>query len=260
MKIANIELFDNEAMSLINQQPYIGIRLSGGIDSAVLCYIVLKYFPHIKILPITFYNKLRPNAVNSVNNVLSTLKELNPGNKLMPQEIGYFDSTGYVKLPNSKPKSNPKDVFQRKFINHIFYKHRGRLNLILSGVTLNPPVEDQISLGVEDEFPQDRNQTTENTIMEYTHRGYKKYEYRPFRNSNKKEVADVCRELGLFETLFPYTESCETEPEKYKYYQARHNIEYSSPGVEPCQGCWPCREKYWAYGVFDFNTKKRVEI
>ena len=29
---------------------------------------------------------------------------------------------------------------------------------------------------------------------------------------------------------------------------------YTNPGAEPCKVCWPCREKYWAYGLYDFNT------
>lgn len=253
-------MFPIEVVQMLNREQFIGIRLSGGIDSAVLCYIVLKYFPHVKIIPITFINKLRPNAINSVNNVLKILKDLNPNNQLLEQEIGYFDTTGYVvkKIRGTTDKINPKDIFQKQFIKDLFKKYQGNLNLILSGETLNPPMEDQILLGLAGEFPADRNRGRWQLLEKYIADGTEKFEYRPFRNSNKKQVAEVCKELNLMETLFPFTETCETETEKYKKYENRKVIEYVNPGVEPCQCCWPCGEKYWAYGVFDFNTKKRT--
>jgi tRNA(Ile)-lysidine synthase TilS/MesJ len=97
MKIFDIEIFNQNVIDIIDQQEFIGIRLSGGIDSATLCHIVLKYFPHVKILPITFYNVLRPNAIVSVENVLRRLKELNPNHNIIGHETRTFDTTGYVR-------------------------------------------------------------------------------------------------------------------------------------------------------------------
>ena len=264
MKIKNVELFTNDIMDIINSQEYIGIRLSGGIDSAILCYIVLKYMPHVKLLPITFYNKLRPIAESSVNNVLKVLNELNPGNLLMPQEIGRFDTTGFQKIEDYVgPKRHPKDILQRQFVKDLFETHNGKLNFILSGETMNPPLDIQVSLGVEKEFNKDRNEKRENLLNKYQYgaTGPFRYEYSPFRNHTKKDIADVCKELNLMDTLFPVSETCETEIHKYDGYVLKEHfgMTYTRPGVEPCQGCWPCREKYWAYGVFDFNTPKRVK-
>jgi tRNA(Ile)-lysidine synthase TilS/MesJ len=262
MNIKDVELFPEEVVNIMNEQEFIGIRLSGGIDSATLCHIVLTYFPHVKILPITFYNVLRPNALNSVNKVLSVLKELNPTHNIIGHEIGQFDTTGYVRSEiNDGVKRNPKDIFQKQFIKDLFSKYQGKLNFVLTGETLNPPIEEQDRLFPSgNDFPKDRNKLRSQLLYQYSVDNVTKYEYAPFRNYNKKQIADVCRELGLLETLFPVTETCETEPHKYNsYYSKAFDIEYTSPGIEPCQCCWPCREKYWAYGVFDFNTMRRTK-
>ena len=255
MKIKNIEMFTDDVMEIINKQEFIGLRLSGGIDSATLCYITMKYFPHLKIVPITLFNKMRPRAAISVEKVISQLKILNPNSELLPREIGYFDTSGYKRNPNSKVKTHPKDVLHKEFDRYLYDKYEGKLNFIMSGETLNPPISEQqkLMVGTENTFPKDRNQTGE-TLLKGSYKGILRYEYKPFRNYNKKQVAEVVQELGLMSTLFPYTETCETEPHKYRDYYARtFEIEYVDPDNEPCQGCWPCREKYWAYGVFDFN-------
>ena len=262
MKLGKIELFTDDVMEVINQQEYIGIRMSSGIDSAILCHIVLKYFPHIKLMPITFYNKVRPGAIVSMGNVLKVLNELNPNNNLMTQEIGIFETSGFSKpdIPFDNIKRNPKDIFQKQFITDLFDRHNGKLNVILSGETLNPPIEDQIAMGQETEFPEDRNRTRADLLAVYDHNGTTKYEYRPFRNNNKREIADICRELNLMGSLFPVTETCETEPANYKKRLPElYGMTYTAPGIEPCQCCWACREKFWAYGVYDFNTPSRVQ-
>lgn len=262
MKIKDIEIFTDDAMKIINQQEFIGIRLSGGIDSAVLCYLTLKYLPHIKLLPIIMYNKLRPTAENSVNNVLTALRNLNPDSFLMDPEVGIFDTTGFVKIiDDSGIKKHPKDIFQRPFIRGLFDKYNDKLNFVLSGETLNPPLSDQILLGMDHEFLKSRNIKSNDILFQYLYNEKIKYEYSPFRNYDKKQIAEVCKELNLMETLFPYTETCETEPHKYTgYVKEKFGLTFTNPGVEPCQCCWPCREKYWAYGVFDFNTPCRVKI
>ena len=75
---------------------------------------------------------------------------------------------------------------------------------------------------------------------------------------NKKQVAALVKELGLDKTLFPVTETCETEIFMYDIYAKEHNLTYTKPGAEPCKVCWPCREKYWAYGYYDFNNIETV--
>jgi 7-cyano-7-deazaguanine synthase in queuosine biosynthesis len=261
MNIAGIEMFEDEIVDIINQQEFVAIQMSGGIDSTTLCCIMLKYFPHVKVMPITFYNKQRLNTVQSMGKILHALNQMFPNNKLMPPEIGFFDSAGYISDPDNGPtsgiKNHPKDLFRKEFMTKLLDKYPGKLNFLMYGETLNPPVEIQelLMAGTENRFNKDRNfPIPKLKVYDYKKDGSKKYRYIPFRHSNKKQVAEVCKALGLMETVFPFTESCETEPYKYHYYGKTFQVEYEDVHNEPCQGCWPCREKYWAYGVFDFNT------
>ena len=89
------EVFPTDITEIINQQEHLGMRLSGGIDSAFLCFLLMTKFPNKKIIPITMYNKIRPAAVDSVNRVKEVLKILNPDSILMEPEIGYFDTSGF---------------------------------------------------------------------------------------------------------------------------------------------------------------------
>jgi len=262
MKIRDVELFEPGVINLINSQKFVAIRISGGIDSAILCHIILKYFPHIELLPFTFFNKLRPSAINSVNNVMRQLSVLNPNNKLMTHRIAFFDTTlPYIRVNDSGGlKQSPKDALQRQYIRDLFDEYNGDLNLIFSGESLNPPANIQAELNMDGHFLKYRNEIISDVLLKYTYNNEYKYEYRPFINYTKKQISEVCKELGLMETLFPYTETCESVPRQYNdIYTHKYGITYTTPGVEPCQCCWPCREKFWAYGVFDFNTPVRVK-
>ncbi len=262
-EVLNI-VFDEEITKIISNQEYIGMRLSGGIDSAFLCYLTMTKFPKKKIIPITMYNKIRPAAENSVNKVLEVLKKLNPNSTLVEQEIGWFDTTGFEPTQKQRDdfvktgiKYNPKDIFQNKWFASIFDKYNGKLNIFFSGETHNPPLDVQDELiPTFREFPPDRNKKVEHLLGKYRHKGIMKYEWKPWRNRTKKELASWVKELGLFETLFPVTESCELETIHYKRYSKEFKIIYQDIGVEPCRRCWPCREKWWAYGYYDFMTEE----
>jgi hypothetical protein len=264
MKIRDVEIFDDQVLRLLNQQGFVALRLSGGIDSAILLHCVLQYLPYLPVVPFTFFNKLRPSAVGSVAKVLACIKDLNPGSLLLPHLTATFDTTGgYVRtndMPNGT-KGHPKDILAKQFVRSLFDAHPGVLNVVLSGETMNPPIQVQHDLGMADDFLRYRNDPSDPLLVyKHTDKSFK-YEYRPFAAYTKKQVAEVCAELGLLETLFPLTETCESVMHQYTdVYPERFGITYTKPGEEPCQCCWPCREKYWAYGVFDFNTPLRATL
>ena len=258
------EVFPADITEIINQQECLGIRLSGGIDSALLCFLTMTKFPNKKIIPITMYNKMRPTAINSVNRVREVLQILNPDNILMKPEIGYFDTTGFEPTEEMRDdyiltgeKYNPKDIFQNRWFNELLDKYEGKLNMFISGETLNPPLDVQAELcHIRGEFPPDRNIKASRIFTSWNYNEFTRYEFRPFRNKTKKELASWVKQLGLMKTLFPITETCELETIHYYTYSRRFNIEYKNPGIEPCRRCWPCREKWWAYGYYDFMTEE----
>ena len=254
---------------IISAQDIIGMRLSGGIDSAFLMFLIMNKWPNKKILPITMFNRLRPAAMDSVSNVMSALKILKPENEnILEPEYGFFDTTGFVRtqemvdeFKKTGKKYNPKDIFQRSWFYKLWDKYdklNVNLTIYITGETLNPPIEEQSKIDIpelQSFFPPDRNHTKDVLwSVKELYKGHNRYEVRPFRNKNKKEIAQYVRELGLDKTLFPVTETCETEIHMYEVYGKICRKKYKTPGEEPCKVCWPCREKYWAYGVYDFNT------
>ena len=263
-----------EMDEIIQAQELIGMRISGGIDSAFMTYLMMSRYPNKKLLPVTMFNKLRPAAMDAVLNVESKLRELNPDSTLLESEVGFFDTSNWKKTKEMVEESektgkkyNPKDIFQQKYYEDL-YKRYPELNVYMSGETLNPPIEEQPNIITDDfaGFPNDRNfkknpiskrikKMIDGKLVYYdTH----KYEIRPFRNTNKKQVAQWVKKLGLDKTLFPVTETCETEIFMYEVYAREFNMRYTKPGAEPCKRCWPCREKYWAYGYYDFNNIETV--
>lgn len=60
---------------------------------------------------------------------------------------------------------------------------------------------------------------------------------RPFARRDKKWVASLYEEYDLMEDLFPLTVSC------------------ISPWDEPCKQCFWCKEKKWAFGMYDGGIK-----
>jgi 7-cyano-7-deazaguanine synthase in queuosine biosynthesis len=56
--------------------------------------------------------------------------------------------------------------------------------------------------------------------------------YNPFSNIDKKDIKNLYHDLGLLETLFPLTRSCESLVDFEKH----------------CGECWWCEERLWAFG------------
>ena len=85
------QVFTPDIDEIISKQDIIGMRLSGGIDSAFLCFLTMSKYPDKKILPITLYNKLRPAAMDAVDNVLTALRILKPENEnLLYSDVAFF--------------------------------------------------------------------------------------------------------------------------------------------------------------------------
>ena len=59
--------------------------------------------------------------------------------------------------------------------------------------------------------------------------------YSPLINHNKKSVAKLYKALGVLDTLYPVTRSCETD---------------EHPGSH-CGKCWWCGERKWAFGYLE---------
>ena len=56
----------------------------------------------------------------------------------------------------------------------------------------------------------------------------------PFFNIDKIKIAEMYESLGLIDTLFPLTRSCELENPPLNF-------------LGHCDNCWWCKERFWGF-------------
>lgn len=202
----------------------IGISLSGGCDSSFLSFLVLKYFKDNNFNPpITF--------------ISGVIKKKGVWKIFYIQEIIDFLSTNY-------PKANiNQEILFIDDLKEIFdYEKKllttNNIDLFINGSTKNPPYEDLIKYDMLEGRLTYRDEEYRE-IWRYKELGGDVY--KPLINVNKKFIAQGYKDFELIETLYPKTISCE---------KIRNNDNFNEM---PCKKCWWCKEKHWAFGVYDKN-------
>ena len=188
----------------------IGISCSGGTDSSLLLYILMAHtVDPIHVFTLSNNKKGRANAV-VVPRVIEKCIQLT-GN------INVIHHSYYAEDQTENTLFDTQRLYLKdKSINCLFF-----------GITANPPIDVKFnSIGSEDS---DRNPKV--VRNEIGHEGFLRM---PFTNKNKKIIAEIYKQLNLFETLFPVTRSCE-QMGKLEYY-------------DHCGSCWWCEERQWGFG------------
>ena len=206
-------------MNTVNIGPYsvdihdrAGIVCSGGADSSILLYILMKY----STTPIHVYclaSKEKQRAVAKVTaDVISKCMELT-GNTIAYHHISYTD----VQTKNELHKMPKWDLANK------------RIDIAYHGLTLMPPFE------VVEKF----KSPTDESVINLRHPETVKDHYRdnntyytPFANMNKQQIKELYDLLGLTDILFPITRSCESLVQSTGH----------------CGECWWCEERQWAFG------------
>ena len=209
----------------------IGIWMSGGADSSLLCYLLAEKIKkenlNVKIQPLTVQK--RPGIYESIP-VRNKIAELLDAEDIFKNHVIYAaPDSGWV---NSEylgmfAKKNRENIKQNVF------------QVLLSGITTNPPVEIQKNFqwGVLEDVEKTRGNSVIKEKVRYFTQVEDKIEYeflelKPFFEINKKEIAKLYKEKNLLESLFPLTRSCED-----KTFLDGH-----------CGKCWWCEERLWAFG------------
>jgi tRNA(Ile)-lysidine synthase TilS/MesJ len=209
----------------------IGIWMSGGADSSLLCYLLAKKIKSqnlpIRIQPLTVQK--RPDIFESVP-VRNKIIELIDAKNIFNDHIIYhapiegWNTQDYLSMFAEKNRENIKnDLFQ----------------VLFSGITTNPPreVQENFQWGVLDDVESKRgSHLIKDTVRYFTEKEntveYEFLEVKPFFNIDKKEIAEIYKENNLLENLFPLTRSCEDR----SFLQGH------------CGKCWWCEERLWAFG------------
>jgi 7-cyano-7-deazaguanine synthase in queuosine biosynthesis len=190
------------------------ISVSGGADSALLLYFLLKYSKdRLHIFTLADGTKQITGAKSAVN-VVYKCAQLT-GNYNFEHHIDYspdFIDTYIERLP-----------FE--------YLDKKEFNVLYAGITNLPPKTDRMTFS-KDFYHEMRNPDENRDVFRYG------FSYIPWTNIDKKKIAEIYKEYNLLDSLFPITRSCEWN----------EIIGGQSPGMEHCGDCWWCNERQWAFG------------
>ena len=198
----------------------VSLKISGGADSAIVGYMLCKYItkerPDIKIVPVTTIHPGKPFQEIYSKRVLEFLK-----NKFG----NVFEEHCVNTANNGDDYSSAQDrLFEQpgtKTVQRNF-----------SGITANPPKE------VYKQWLPHAGPADNRDGKNFPQR--EKDSYRHLVNIDKKGVAELYVTLGVMETLFPITRSCEALANSPEY-----NIDKN------CEQCWWCKERYWGFGRYE---------
>ena len=198
----------------------IGIKVSGGADSAVLLYNLMKHKTDDKIFIFTTGNNQRSRYnIQAASRVIEKCIQLT-GNTNLEHHITYCEVQSFETL----------------FPKLQFYFDHNLVGIIYTGITENPPVE------VSDNFSLPITETKRNPGEKKPFLHANDTFYTPWCNVNKSIIASMYEEDNLINELFPLTRSCEYDPTS-SYFD---NID--NPGLGHCGKCWWCEEREWAFG------------
>lgn len=194
----------------------IGASVSGGVDSALMLYFILKYTTRpVHIFTYAHEDKMlrNPMATLSVVNKCAALT----GNYNVVHHLIY------------RKYGNRSELFKLP----IEYKANGMIQTLYTGITKNPPlaVSEKFSFPTTEHSDRDPNVVRNNKDD---------YVYMPWTNLDKRDIARIYRSHNLLDTLFPVTRSCEWTPGK-------HDI--PDPGMGHCGKCWWCEERQWGFDL-----------
>lgn len=216
-----IDVANFGTLPLLETVKNVGIRLSGGADSAILAYMLAiykrDYRPHLKLRPITCVNPIKPYQEIFAKRVMAKITELT-GVEFDEHYVGYLEGIDYRK---------EQGIFSATLYSE------NKLDVQYMGETSNPPLEVEADWDVDGAGRDKSRDGFDTTHVPIT-------KYRPFRNINKKAVAELYEYFGVLESLFPLTRSCEI------------TLEWSNDVnfINHCNRCWFCFERKWGFGRY----------
>lgn len=210
----------------------IGISLSGGADSAILSYLVLKNNPNAEIFFITQVRgwKTKPwqryNALDVVawfrKNFDHTMQHVEG---FIPPDLEWGDKGANIVDEYGQLKSGDRIILRS---HNEYICHRENIDAWFSAVTKNPTVHFEGGMD-------DRN--TASIPKQHKHLGVDVLH--PFIDTQKDTIIRLYQENSV-QDLLKITRSCEGEFE---------NLDYTNymPGqdVPECGKCFWCKERQW---------------
>jgi 7-cyano-7-deazaguanine synthase in queuosine biosynthesis len=190
----------------------VGLSLSGGADSSLLLYILLANKKEtLEVFTLASDLKGRTSAKIAAN-VIDKCIELTGNNKINHHVV-------YVDMQNDdKLFRLPREMIVEN-----------KINIMYTAVTANPPKD------IADNFltPIENSEHTKRDPAIYRPIINSNWCF-PFFNIDKIKIAEMYESLGLIDTLFPLTRSCELEYPPSNF-------------LGHCDNCWWCKERFWGF-------------
>ncbi len=203
MNISSITIFNHKN---------IGLSLSGGADSALLAFHLMKTVEK----PLHFFTYGSEEKHNrSVRNSMLVIEKCISltGNTNVYHHIRYG-------------KTQERDLFFNYLIESV---NIGLVDIIYTGTTSVPQstVLETFNKTLPLDFIKRRDPTRVKSLWSHSYKLY-----HPFINIDKKDIAKMYNDLDLIDSLYSATGSCESveHPEGH------------------CGMCWWCQERIWAFG------------
>lgn len=194
----------------------VGLSMSGGADSSLLLYILLSNKKEtLEVFTLASDFKGRISAKIAAN-VIDKCIELT-GNNNLNHHVVYVDEQNDEKLFRL-----PREMLSEN-----------KIGMMYTAITANPPKEiaDYFLTPIENSEHDIRNPAIHRPIINYT------IWCCPFSNIDKLKIAEIYATLGLLDTLFPLTRSCELK---------NPPIDFTGH----CNNCWWCKERFWGFKRF----------
>lgn len=210
---------DTYELNLTPDITKVGVKISGGADSAITAYMVATYVrderPDIELNGITSDALYKQYQVQYARQIMNKVTEL----------TGVPFANHYTNVVHPY---NDYATGQDRLKDELY--SQDKIHFHATGITCNPSAEDAPhlhngSIGEMKPVPsRDRSSRLEART---------KKRWMPLINTDKKGVADLYNYFGVMDDLFPLTRSCEKETDDF---------------TEHCGECWFCHERMYGFG------------
>jgi hypothetical protein len=189
----------------------IGLSLSGGADSSLLAFILLKYSRS----PIHFFTTVDTGS-NQRNLHYAPLVI-----KKCIELTNNYNVHHHIKFVEQYDRD--------QFFKHLEYcVDLNQVSVMFTGTTALPPdsVLDTFTIKLNPELYARRDPNNKKSVWSKNRKFYS-----PLINLNKTQIRDLYRELGIFDNIVPLTNSCTDKSNR----------------IDHCGQCWWCQERKWAF-------------
>jgi 7-cyano-7-deazaguanine synthase in queuosine biosynthesis len=206
LRLPNIEI------NLYDRNIPIGLALSGGADSAILAFILMKY----SVAPIHFF------TLGSQSKNFVSIKHSTRVIQKCIELTNNLNITHHVEYT----REQERDPFLKFLTDKV---DLGIVQVMYTVTTNTPPagVMDQFTERISSDILLRRNPKIPKSNFSHN-----KKLYHPFINLDKQYIKYLYEHFNVLDDLFPLTRSCESLTEFSKH----------------CGSCWWCNERKWAFG------------